>query len=187
MKKQFSPDDPERRKWQDPEEILASLGLMPGMIFVDPGCGDGFFALPAARITGPSGKVFASDIDAGAIARLRERARSEGLTWLSAETGPAEETIACRGCADIVFFGIDLHDFSDPVKVLKNANQMLRGSGRLVDLDWTDRPTPMGPPPEKRFSPAKARQMIEDAGFKVTSVAEAGPYHYLIVARAGTR
>lgn len=180
--KRHSADDPLRRKWQNPEEILASIGLAPGMIFVDPGCGEGFFALPAARIVGPTGTVFASDIDAGAIGRLRERAKGEGLAWLSAETRPAEENVACEGCADIVFYGIDLHDFSDPVQVLRNAKQMLRSSGRLADLDWTDQPTPMGPPLAKRFSETKARRMIEGAGFLVKSVAEVGPYHYLIIA-----
>jgi ubiquinone/menaquinone biosynthesis C-methylase UbiE len=182
MTRTFSPDDPERREWQNPEEILGSVGLVPGMVFVDPGCGDGFFSLPAARIVGPEGKVFAVDIDAGAVGRLRKRASDEGLAWLVAEAASAEETIACEGCADIVFFGIDLHDFADPAKVIRNAKIMLRPSGKLVDLDWTDRPTPFGPPPSIRFSIAKARQMIEGAGFAVRSSADAGPYHYLIIA-----
>jgi ubiquinone/menaquinone biosynthesis C-methylase UbiE len=182
MPRTFSPDDHERREWQNPEEILASIGLKPGMVFVEPGCGDGFFSFPAARIVGPGGKVFAVDIDEGAIGRLRKRASDEGLSWLSAEAKPAEETVACEGCADIVFFGIDLHDFADPVKVIRNAKRMLRPSGRLVDLDWKDQPTPMGPPLAKRFSIAKARRMMEDAGFFVGSIAEVGPYHYMIIA-----
>ncbi len=55
-------NDPERRKMQNPESILIDIGLKPGMIFVDIGCGDGYFALPAARMVGPEGKVIAIDI-----------------------------------------------------------------------------------------------------------------------------
>jgi len=181
-KRQFRSDDPERRQWQDPEQILSAIGAGPGMVFIDMGCGDGYFAIPAARIAGPLGKVYANDIDAGAIGRLTGQAAKEGLANLFADVKSAEETVVCEGCADIVFFGIDLHDFRDPFSVLWNAKKMLRPSGRLVDLDWKDQPLAFGPPPEKRFSIEKARSLIDSAGFRIESVTDAGPYHYLIIA-----
>ncbi len=180
--RRFPSDDPERRQWQNPEAILTGIGLSAGMVFADIGCGDGYFALPAARIAGPSGGVFAADINAAAVEALRDRAAAAGLGNIRAETKPAEEAIFCRGCADIVFFGIDLHDFADPEQVIRNAKIMLRPSGRLVDLDWKDEPMPVGPPLAKRFSREKARSMIEAAGFRVHSVADSGRYHYLIIA-----
>ena len=181
-RRQFSPDDPERRQWQDPDQILSTIGLGPGMVFVDMGCGDGYFALPAARRVGPEGRVYANDIDEGAVARLRERAAQEGLDNLVAEVQESEDSVACEGCADIVFFGIDLHDFRDPAKVLANAQKMLHTRGRLVDLDWKDQPTPFGPPLEKRFSIGKVQSLFSSAGFRVESVQDAGPWHYLIIA-----
>lgn len=181
-KRRFRADDPERKKWQDPETIFSAIGLSAGMTFVDIGCGEGYFALPAARRVGPGGKVFAADINADAIAALREQAANEGLHNLSAEVKTAEEAVFCEGCADIVFFGIDFHDFADPEQVLQNAKKMLKPSGRLVDLDWKNEPMEFGPPQQIRFSVPKAQAMIETAGFRVLSVQDAGPYHYLIVA-----
>lgn len=181
-KRRFRADDPERKQWQDPEQILSAIGLSAGMVFVDVGCGEGYFALPAARRVGPEGKVFAADINADAVAGLRRQASAEGLVNLSAEANAAEETVFCEGCADIVFFGIDLHDFADPDKVIRNAARMLKPSGKLVDLDWKDEPMAMGPLREKRFSREKAGKMIEAAGFRIGSMQEAGPYHYLIIA-----
>jgi len=181
-KRLFRSDDPERLKWQDPDHILSKIGIKPGMVFIDMGCGDGYFALPAARKVGPLGKVYANDIDAGAIERLRGKAAIEGLDHLFADVKSAEDTVLCEGCADIVFFGIDLHDFRDPEGVLRNAKKMLHHSGHLVDLDWKDEPMALGPPPEKRFSVEKARNLIDSAGFRIESVTDAGLYHYLIVA-----
>ena len=86
------------------------------MVFIDVGCGDGYFALPAARRVGPQGKVYAVDSDAAAVERLREQAAREGLDNLFSEVREAEETVVCEGCADYVFFGIDLHDFRDPAQ-----------------------------------------------------------------------
>ena len=181
-KKRFPANDPERRSRQDPETILQSIGLRKGMTFVDAGCGEGFFALPAAKIVGPEGRVYAFDINPESVAALNSNAAAEGLTNISAEARPAEEAVSCNGCADIVFFGIDLHDFHDPAQVIRNAKVMLRPGGRLIDLDWKDIRMDFGPPFEKRFSVIKARGLIEAGGFSVISVGDAGPYHYLIVA-----
>ena len=152
------------------------------MIFIDIGCGEGYFSLPAARRVGPGGKVLAADINPDAVAALREYAATEGRDNLSVEVKAAEEMVFCEGCADIVFFGIDLHDFADPQKVLMNAGKMLKPSGRLIDLDWKDDPMGFGPPLEKRLSVHKAQGMIEGSGFRILSVQDAGPYHYLISA-----
>jgi ubiquinone/menaquinone biosynthesis C-methylase UbiE len=181
-KRQFRSDDPERRQWQDPEQILSSIGVEPGMVFIDIGCGDGYFALPAARKVGPRGKVYANDINPGAIERLRLQAEKEGLEHIFADVKSAEETMVCEECADRVFFGIDLHDFEDAAVVIRNAKKMLRPSGLLIDLDWKDEPMPFGPPPEKRFSVEKAGTLITSAGFRIISVQDSGPYHYLIIA-----
>jgi ubiquinone/menaquinone biosynthesis C-methylase UbiE len=176
-------DDPARRKWQDPEAILTGIGLKPGMALVDVGCGAGFFAIPAARIVGPKGKIYGVDGNPAAITALREQAEKEGLKNLYLTTGAAEDIVVGEQCADIVFFGISLHDFHDPSKVLANARRMIKPGGILVDLDWKKEGIPMGPPPHIKFDESKASQLIEAAGFKLASVKDSPPYHYLIKAK----
>lgn len=180
----FKPaEDKERRKWQNPEAILADIGLRTGLTFVDTGCGGGFFTLPAARMVGDSGTVYGIDINAQAITELKELARKAGLNNLKLTLGKAEEVVVCQGCADLVFFGIVLHDFQDPAKVLENARKILKPTGRLVNLDWKNEAMDLGPPLEKRFGEEKAVSLIEGAGFRVETVRESGPYHYLVGAR----
>jgi len=113
---------------------------------IDVGCGNGFFALPAARLVGEKGKVFGFDANAEAIGMLKKTAMKEGLRNLNLRVGMAEETVLCDACADIVFFGIVLHDFKDASRVLSNAKRMLKSTGRLVDLDWKKEPMNFGPP-----------------------------------------
>ncbi len=176
-------DERQRRAWQNPESILAEIGLAAGQTFVDVGCGDGFFALPAARIVGPLGRVIGIDINADALDALRRKAIGEGLDTIFLHHGPAEEIILCNVCADVIFFGIDLHDFDDPARVLERAREMVKPTGVVVDLDWRKEPQPFGPPLEKRFSEEYAISLMEKAGFCVESVAESGIYHYIILAR----
>ena len=173
-------DEQERRKWQNPEEVLAEIGLQPGMTFIDIGCGQGFFTIPAAKIVGESGKVYASDINQINVNKLREKVNAAGLMNVIMQTGKAEDLKLCDACADIIFIGIVLHDFQDPLKVLANARSMLKPTGRLVDLDWKKEPMEFGPPMHIRFSEEKAIQLIESSGFKVKTKKASGLYHYLI-------
>jgi ubiquinone/menaquinone biosynthesis C-methylase UbiE len=178
----FFNDEKERRKWQNPDAILVNVGVKSGLKFVDVGCGDGFFAVPAARLVGNIGKVYGVDADPEAIGRLKEKAAKERLRNLSLKVGMAEETVFCDVCADVVFFGIVLHDFRDPSKVLSNAKRMLKPTGRLIDLDWKKEPMQLGPPLQIRFSEEKASNLIEAAGFKIDNIKEEGPHHYIMLA-----
>ncbi|MDI3507216.1 MAG: hypothetical protein PWR21_1259 [Methanoculleus sp.] len=179
------PGDEARRLWQHPESILEGVGLAPGETFIDIGCGDGFFALPAARMVGPRGRVCGIDIDAEALDLLQEKAYGENLDNIVLRQGAAEETVLCDGCADVVFFGIDLHDFADPVRALANAKRMASSAGVIVDVDWKKEPLPLGPPTAKKFDPDYAVSLMAKAGLKVRTVAESGPYHYIITAVPG--
>jgi ubiquinone/menaquinone biosynthesis C-methylase UbiE len=180
--RRYRHDDEQRRRWQNPEAILAEIGLEPGMTFIDLGCGEGFFALPAARLVGEAGRVYALDINAEAIEHLKETAANEGLGNVTAMAGTGEESLLCEECGDIVFLGIVLHDFRDAAVVLRNARAMVKPTGRLINLDWKKEEMELGPPLGIRFDEAKASGLIAAAGFTIESVREMGPYHYLIEA-----
>jgi len=173
----------ERRRWQNPESVLALSGLKLAMTFVDLGCGNGFFALPAARTVGAEGRVYGVDANPEIIEELRKRAEGEGLKNFDLTAGRAEQTLPCEQCADMVFMGNVLHDFDDPARVLQNARRMLKPEGVLVNVDWKDEPSPMGPPMSIRFSAARASGLIENAGFAAGTPQDVGAYHYLILAR----
>ena len=177
----FFDDEKERRKWQNPETILLHVGLKTGSVFIDVGCGGGFFTVPAARLAGSEGRVYGLDADTEAVDRLKEKAAKEGLRNFKLKVGLAEETVFCDSCADIVFFGIVFHDFRNPKKVLSNAKRMLKPSGRLIDLDWKKEQMPLGPPLQIRFSEEQASDLIVSAGFKIEETRKE-VYHYVIVA-----
>jgi ubiquinone/menaquinone biosynthesis C-methylase UbiE len=174
--------DGDRRKTMDPDVILPKIGLKPGMTFVDVGCGQGFFALPAAHIVGPKGRVYGIDIDREALDLLGRRA-TDASPKIILLRGDAEKTVACKGCADIVFFGISLHDFADPKKVLNNAWHMLKPGGVLADLDGKKINTEGEPHHGNRLSEKEASKLIEGANLKIESVEDISGMYYLIFAK----
>jgi ubiquinone/menaquinone biosynthesis C-methylase UbiE len=179
----FSLDESVRRTWYNPEAILKQAGVSEGVVFMDVGCGDGFFTLLAASMVGEKGKVYAVDSDASAIDKVKRKAAERNLKNVHAEVGAGEDTVFCSNCADFVFFSMVLHDFKDPVKVLCNAKSMLKPSGVLVNLDWKKLQMPFGPPFQIRFSEQQASEFMVQAGLTVETVKDAGPHHYVIHAK----
>ena len=179
----FSLDEETRRKWYSPEQILALASLKAGMVFADVGSGDGFFSLLAAEVVGLAGKVYALDADPEAISRLKREAHKRNLTNIHATVGKAESVVFGQNCVDVVLFSMVLHDFDDPAKVLQNAKLMLKPSAVLVDLDWKKNQMPFGPPMQIRFSEEKASELLKTAGFQVMVIKDAGPHHYVVLAK----
>ena len=177
----FALDEKTRRSWYNPEAILQDL--RPGMVFADIGCGEGFFTILAAKKVGAKGKVYAVDVDASAIKKLNSKAEVEGLKNITAKVGKGEETVFCDKCADFVFYSMVLHDFDDPVKVLKNAKQMLKDDGRLIDLDWKKMEMPFGPPAKIRFSEEHASDLMKKAALKIENIKDVGNYHYVVTGK----
>ncbi len=170
-------------KWYHSEIRLESLGLREGMTFMDIGCGYGFFTIPAAQIVGEKGKVYAVDISASSIGQLKRDAVKRGLKNIQPEIAEAEETVFCHGCADIVFYNTVLHDFRDPAKVLVNAKTMIKPDGKLINVDWKKKLTPVGPPMHIRFSEEHAATLIKQAGFTIKSVKDLESDFYIIEAK----
>jgi ubiquinone/menaquinone biosynthesis C-methylase UbiE len=153
------------------------------MVFMDIGCGNGFFTIPAAEQVGENGKVYALDANAEAVETVKSKVATNGLKNIVAKAAEAEETVFCDECADMVFFSIVLHDFRDPAKVLSNAKRMIKPDGTLINLDWKKKLMTLGPPMQIRFSEAQAQALIKQAGFTVETVENAGSNFYLITAK----
>lgn len=175
----------ERLLWQDPKPILLEVGLKTGQVLLDIGCGDGFFSLPAAKIVGKTGIVYAQDTNPAAIATLTAKAQTAGLSNVRPLLANAEEIIPCPHLAHAALMANVLHDFGRPLEALVSIKRKLRSSGLLANLDWNKEPRQLhGPPLPRRLSQEEATTLLERAGFKIVKNSPSGPYHYLLIATA---
>jgi len=68
-----------RRLEQRAQEILKDIGIRKGETVLDFGCGSGTYTIPAARMVGEKGKIYALDKDERALDELMQRAERYGL------------------------------------------------------------------------------------------------------------
>jgi ubiquinone/menaquinone biosynthesis C-methylase UbiE len=61
------------------ERFLRDIGIKQGQVIVDFGCGAGHYTIPAAKIVGKKGTIYAIDKDRSTLNQVMQRAKSENL------------------------------------------------------------------------------------------------------------
>ncbi len=179
------------RLWPAPGETLRDLGVASGDTLAEVGSGNGYFALPAARLTDP-GVVYAVDVDASLLAECARLADRQGIENLGTVEGDAR-TLSSQlpEAVDVVLVANTFHGVDDPTAFVREAVASLRPGGRFVVVNWTDadRETtridgaPRGPPTELRLSPAETERRVLDAtpALSLDRTVDLPPYHYALV------
>ena len=113
-----------------PEEEIKKIDIKQGQTILDFGCGIGSYTIPAAKLVGKQGKVYALDKQPLALKKVEEKAEREGLhniyTILSdGNTGLPDESI------DIVLLYGVLPEIEDKEFILKELHRVLKPSGYL--------------------------------------------------------
>jgi ubiquinone/menaquinone biosynthesis C-methylase UbiE len=174
-------EDPDRKNWLPPGDILACLGLQPGSTVADIGAGTGYFALPMAAAVGAAGRVFAVDVSPEMLARLREKLAEAGLANVVCVEAEASATTLPALSCDCVFLANVWHEFDDHSAVLAEAHRILGPGGRIAILDWRPDVEPgHGPPVEHRIPAESARQSLAQAGFAPTAAPRLFPFSWLL-------
>ena len=92
---------------RNPYKLLKAAGLEEGHKVLEVGCGPGFFTIPAARIVGNEGLVYAVDIHPRAVERVKKKIEKEALPNITASCVNASDTGLPGESVDLAFvFGL---------------------------------------------------------------------------------
>ena len=119
---------------QSGEELVATLGIAPGMSLLDLGCGDGTTALPAAQL---GAKVTGVDIAANLVAAGNIRAKAAGLSNLSFEEGDASALVRLADASfDMVLTVFGAMFAARPFDVAGEMLRVTKPGGKIVMGNW---------------------------------------------------
>jgi ubiquinone/menaquinone biosynthesis C-methylase UbiE len=93
--------------FRNPQRLLKAAGLKPGQKVLEVGCGPGFFTIPAAKIVGKEGFIYAVDVHPLAIERVKEKIEKEGIKNVKPILANASDTGLPDRSIDLAFlFGL---------------------------------------------------------------------------------
>ena len=158
-------DSPERRAEMPPEETLVKAGIKPGDIFLDIGCGTGYFSLPAARMIGPKGVVYALDVSGVMLAELRSKVASQGIFNLQTLQTARGKLALPEAGVTLALISDVLHEVDDRRTFFAAVGAALKPGARLAVIEWEKKETPKGPPLKDRLAEDERRALLKKAGF----------------------
>ncbi|MFX1377412.1 MAG: class I SAM-dependent methyltransferase [Promethearchaeota archaeon] len=119
-----------RDTFHPPQKKIDKADIKTGDIVLDYGCGPGSYTLAASDVVGPSGKIFAVDINPLAIKKVKEKAGRKGVENIETimtdcDTGLDNESIDVIFCFDV------LHDIGNKECILNEFYRLLKTNARL--------------------------------------------------------
>ena len=113
------------------DQVLETVGVGAKCVVLDFGCGPGTYTIPAARLVGVGGKVYALDKDASALRRLKRTAHTEGVRNLETILSSNLETGLSDGGVDVVLLHDVVHLIKDKRALYGELHRVLRPGGRV--------------------------------------------------------
>lgn len=117
-------------------EIVAELGLKPGMVIADVGAGTGLFTREFAAKLGRDGRVLAVDISENFLEHIRRTVREKGLLNVETVLCTDDSTKLPQDSVDAVFICDTYHHFEYPAKTMTSVRKALRPGGKVYVIDF---------------------------------------------------
>lgn len=170
------------RGFLDGNKILAKIGLAKGMNVLDVGSSDGNFSIPATKIVGKEGRVFAVDIHEEALSKLKSNVKNKELKNINIiEKDFSKGILLEDNSIDFVLMVNVAHGFianNQWQQVLKEANRLLKKDGKVFIIEFKE-DSLMGPPASVRIKPELLEKEMH--GFVRKKSFEVGKYSYGII------
>lgn len=173
--------------FSDPQKILDQFKLATGRFVADLGSGAGFYAIIAAKMVGPLGRVYAVDALKDMLQKIKNEAVRNKLFNVEALWGNIEKLGGTRladASVDTVLICNSLFQIEDKENFLLEVKRITRQEGRILLVDWKESFGGLGPQPEHVVSSETARSLFEKSGFLFErDIKDAGAHHYGLIFR----
>ncbi len=168
----------------NPEQNILHLGLSEGMRVADFGAGTGFYSKACSARVGYSGKVYAVEVQKDLLKKLESDIKNWGLSNIECIWGDIERrggTKISDNSMDVVIISNVLFQTEDKLGLIDEARRVLKKSGKVLLVDWSDSFGGMGPTPQHVVNQDTAKELFEKRGFKFEENITTSMHHYGII------
>src|ERR1700722_15993067 len=171
----------ERDEEEQPKLAVEALNIPKGAIVADIGAGSGYITALLARRVGPSGKVYANDIQVRMLDLLRRYIAQQKLTKVESVLGAIDDPKLPANTIDLALMVDVYHEFSEPQKMLRGIRTALKADGRMALIEYRGEDPNVPIRPEHKMTVVQVRAEIEPEGFQFVKTIETLPRQHIIV------
>ena len=153
------------------------------MVVADIGAGSGYYTSRMSKSVGPTGKVYATDIQPGMIELLNRRVAAEGLTNVTTVLGGMDDPKLPPASIDLAIMVDVYHELQAPQVFLQRLRETFKPGGRLVLLEFRKEDPTVPILEVHKMSVAEVKAELEAEGFVLDKVIDVLPWQHIIVLR----
>jgi ubiquinone/menaquinone biosynthesis C-methylase UbiE len=146
------------------DEIVTRLHLEPGQVVADLGAGAGLFELPLSRAVGPTGKVYAVDIEQKLLDHIAAKMKEAGAANVRPLLGQFGDPKLPAADVDVAFMHDVLHHVQDRAGYIKQAARYLKPGGRFAIVEPDAKRGPHANDPNLQVTREQLAGWMKDAG-----------------------
>jgi ubiquinone/menaquinone biosynthesis C-methylase UbiE len=128
-----------RDDWQQPEKVIAALAIKPGAVVADLGSGSGYFTFRLAQAAGPSGKVYAVDVDPDMVELVQRKIKEKPQANVETILAKPDHPLLPKAGVDLIFTSNTYHHLENRVAYFSSLRQFLRPGGRVAIIEFDRR------------------------------------------------
>ena len=148
---------------QPPDLVLKTIGIKPGMIIGEVGAGRGRYTVQIASRIGPSGLIYANDIEKDYLQVIERRCADHGLTNVKTILGGLTDPKLPPSALDMVIMVNVVHCLAEPVPLLRNIRKSLKPDGMIAIVEGSLEKLPSAA--GEWFPRNKLLKIYKDAGY----------------------
>ena len=171
----------ERIEEEEPDVALDVLKIPKGTAVADIGAGSGYITVRLAKRVGPTGMVYANDLQPQMLEMLRRRIEREKITNVTLVQGTIDDPKLPPASVDLQLMVDVYHEFSQPQAMLRALRQALKPGGRLVLVEYRKENPAIPIRIEHKMTVAEAKMEVEAEGFTLTKVDESLPRQHILI------
>jgi SAM-dependent methyltransferase len=171
----------EREEEEAPDVALDVLKIPKGAAVADIGAGSGYITVRLAARVGPSGRVFANDVQPQMLNMLARRLSNSKITNVTLIEGTLDDPKLPPAAVDLALMVDVYHELSQPQAMLRHLRESLKPGGRLVLLEYRKEDPTVPIKPEHKMSVADAKMEVEAEGFTLQKVDESLPRQHILI------
>ncbi len=164
-----------------PNVVCTHFHIREGDVVADLGAGSGYFTGVLAELVGPTGTVYACEIQKNLVEKIGDLARTHGWStvqplWTDLEE--LEGTHIPTGSVDVALMVNTFFQLEDFETALAEVNRILRPGGKFFVIDWSESFAGLGPESTAVVTVEMAEARLVTAGFVLDRSFDAGDHHY---------
>jgi precorrin-6B methylase 2 len=169
---------PDRATEEEPQKMVAALGLKSTDVVADIGAGTGYISQLIARQV-PDGKVLAVDVQPEMIELLKRRIKNSKIANIQPQLGTEQSPELPPESIDLAIMVDAYHEFSYPREMMKGIVSALRPGGRVVLTEYRGEDPKVFIKPHHKTTQKQIEREMKAVGLKLLKNEKVLPQQHL--------